>query len=287
MERERGAIPGILGVLLIVIGVPVLAFFLLKQGIMSSNVFSGIGGALLGFAWFVLIGGFFIVEPNGSKVLILFGKYQGTVKDNGFFWANPFMVKRGVSLRARTLNGEKLKVNDAIGNPIEIAAIIVWKVRDTYNASFEVEDYEQYVRLQSETAVRHLASTHPYDADDHEISLRRNADEISDALKNELQERLARAGVEVLEARLSHLAYAPEIANAMLRRQQAVAVIAARQRIVEGAVGMVEMAIRRLEEHETVKMDDQRKATLVSNLLVVLCGETSAQPVVNTGASSP
>jgi regulator of protease activity HflC (stomatin/prohibitin superfamily) len=287
MERERGAIPGILGVLLIVIGVPVLAFFLLKQGIMSSNVFSGIGGALLGFAWFVLIGGFFIVEPNGSKVLILFGKYQGTVKDNGFFWANPFMVKRGVSLRARTLNGEKLKVNDAIGNPIEIAAIIVWKVRDTYNASFEVEDYEQYVRLQSETAVRHLASTHPYDADDEEISLRRNADEISDALKNELQERLARAGVEVLEARLSHLAYAPEIANAMLRRQQAVAVIAARQRIVEGAVGMVEMAIKRLEEREIVKMDEQRKATLVSNLLVVLCGETSAQPVVNTGSTTP
>jgi regulator of protease activity HflC (stomatin/prohibitin superfamily) len=287
MERERGAIPGILGVLLIVIGVPALAFYLLRQGIMSQSALSGIGGALLGFAWFVLIGGFFIVEPNGSKVLILFGKYQGTVKDNGFFWANPFMVKRGVSLRARTLNGEKLKVNDAIGNPIEIAAIIVWKVRDTYNASFEVENYEEYVRLQSETAVRHLASTHPYDADDEEISLRRNADEISDALKNELQERLARAGVEVLEARLSHLAYAPEIANAMLRRQQAVAVIAARQRIVEGAVGMVEMAIKRLEDREIVRMDEQRKAVLVSNLLVVLCGETSAQPVVNTGSSAP
>jgi regulator of protease activity HflC (stomatin/prohibitin superfamily) len=285
MEKERGAIPGMLGVLLIVIGVPALAFYLLRQGVMSSNVFSGIGGVLLGIAWFVLIGGFFIVEPNGSKVLMLFGKYQGTVKDNGFFWTNPFMSKRSISLRARTLNGDKLKVNDAVGNPIEIAAIIVWRIKDTYNACFEVEDYEQYVRLQSETAVRHLASAHPYDADDHEISLRRNMDEISDSLKNELQERLARAGVEVLEARLAHLAYAPEIANAMLRRQQAAAIISARQRIVEGAVGMVELAIKRLEERETVKMDDARKAVLVSNLLVVLCGEQNAQPVVNTTAS--
>jgi regulator of protease activity HflC (stomatin/prohibitin superfamily) len=287
MERERGAIPGILGVVLIVIGVPALAFYLVRQGIMAGNALTGIGGVLLGLAWFTLIGGFFIVEPNGSKVLVLFGKYQGTVKDNGFFWTNPFMSKRSVSLRARTLNGEKLKVNDAVGNPIEIAAIIVWKVGDTYNAVFEVEDYEEYVRLQSETAVRHLASTHPYDDDDDSISLRRNTDEISEALKNELQERLARAGVEVLEARLSHLAYAPEIASAMLRRQQAAAVISARQRIVEGAVGMVEMAINRLEERETVKMDEVRKAALVSNLLVVLCGEQSAQPVVNTGTAAP
>jgi len=284
-EQERGALPGIVGVLLVFVAVPALTFFLIRQGVLQQSAFSGIGGVLLGIAWFFLLGGFFIVEPNGSKVLILFGKYKGTVKDNGFFWANPFMVKRPVSLRARTLNGERLKVNDAVGNPIEIAAIIIWKVSDTYQASFEVDDYEQYVRLQSETAVRHLASTHPYEADDDAVSLRRNTDEISIALKNELEERLARAGVAVLEARLSHLAYAAEIASAMLRRQQAAAVIAARQRIVEGAVGMVEMAIHRLEERETVKMNEDRKAQLVSNLLVVLCGEQNAQPVVNTSAS--
>jgi regulator of protease activity HflC (stomatin/prohibitin superfamily) len=284
-EQERGALPGILGVLLVFVVVPAVAIFLVRQGVLQQSALSGGGGVLLGIVWFFLLGGFFIVEPNGSKVLVLFGKYKGTVKDNGFFWANPFMVKRPVSLRARTLNGEKLKVNDAVGNPIEIAAIIIWKVSDTYRASFEVDDYEQYVRLQSETAVRHLASTHPYDADDDAVSLRRNTDEISIALKNELEERLARAGVTVLEARLSHLAYAAEIASAMLRRQQAAAVIAARQRIVEGAVGMVEMAIHRLEERETVKMNEDRKAQLVSNLLVVLCGEQNAQPVVNTTAS--
>jgi regulator of protease activity HflC (stomatin/prohibitin superfamily) len=284
-EQERGALPGIVGVLLVFVVVPALAIFLFSQSVALRSALPGVGGALLGIAWFFLIGGFFIVEPNGSKVLVLFGKYKGTVKDNGFFWANPFMVKRPVSLRARTLNGERLKVNDAVGNPIEIAAVIIWKVQDTYRASFEVDDYEQYVRLQSETAVRHLASTHPYDADDDAVSLRRNTDEIGIALKNELEERLARAGVTVLEARLSHLAYAPEIASAMLRRQQAAAVIAARQRIVEGAVGMVEMAIHRLEERETVKMNEDRKAQLVSNLLVVLCGEQNAQPVVNTTAS--
>jgi regulator of protease activity HflC (stomatin/prohibitin superfamily) len=284
-EQERGALPGILGVLLVFVVVPALAIFLFTQGVALQSYVPGVAGVLLGIAWFFLLGGFFIVEPNGSKVLVLFGKYKGTVKDNGFFWANPFMGKRTISLRARTLNGEKLKVNDAVGNPIEIAAITIWKVSDTYRASFDVDNYEQYVRLQSETAVRHLASAHPYDADDDAVSLRRNTDEIGLALKNELEERLARAGVTVLEARLSHLAYAPEIASAMLRRQQAAAVIAARQRIVEGAVGMVEMAIHRLEEHEIVKMDESRKAQLVSNLLVVLCGEQNAQPVVNTTAS--
>jgi regulator of protease activity HflC (stomatin/prohibitin superfamily) len=292
-EHERGALPGLLGILLVFIAVPGTVLFLLFKAVSMAKaenvvgtLIPGIIAVLLGMAWFSLIGGFFIVEPNGSKVLILFGTYKGTVKHNGFFWANPFMSKRSVSLRARTLNGEKLKVNDAVGNPIEIAAIIVWQVFDTYNASFEVEDYEQYVRLQSETAVRHLASTHPYDADDDQVSLRRNTEEISEALKSELQERLARAGVTVLEARLSHLAYAPEIASAMLRRQQAAAVISARQRIVEGAVGMVEMAIHRLEEKETVKMDPDRKAQLISNLLVVLCSEQNAQPVVNAGVSS-
>jgi regulator of protease activity HflC (stomatin/prohibitin superfamily) len=229
-------------------------------------------------------GGFMIVEPNGSRVLLLFGSYRGTVKRSGFQWVNPFTgPRRSVSLRARTLNGEKLKVNDLAGNPVEIAAIVVWRVKDTYAASFEVDDYSQYVSMQSETAVRHLASSYPYDAEDDTISLRRNADEVSAALQAELQERLSRAGVEVIEARLSHLAYAPEIAGAMLRRQQASAIIAARQRIVEGAVGMVEMALDRLEEYQKLHLDEERKAAMVSNLLVVLCSEHAAQPVLNTG----
>ena len=227
--------------------------------------------------------GFFIVEPNGSKVLLLFGNYCGTVKSSGFWWANPFFTRRSISLRARTLNGEKLKVNDLAGNPVEIAAVVVWRVRDTYRASFEVDNYEQYVHTQSESAVRHLASSYPYDAGDDTVSLRRNADEVSRDLQRELQERLAMAGVEVLEARLTHLAYAQEIAGAMLRRQQAAAIIAARQMIVDGAVGMVEMALDKLERYEKLHLDEERKAAMVSNLLVVLCSEHAAQPVLNTG----
>jgi regulator of protease activity HflC (stomatin/prohibitin superfamily) len=227
--------------------------------------------------------GFIVVEPNGSKVLLLFGSYKGTVKRSGFQWVNPFNTKRAISLRARTLNGDKLKVNDLAGNPVEIAAIVVWRVRDTFRASFEVDDYSSYVSMQSETAVRHLASSYPYDAEEETMSLRRNVDEVSGSLQQELQERLDRAGVEVMEARLSHLAYAPEIASAMLRRQQAAAIIAARQRIVEGAVGMVEMALDRLEEYQKLELDNERKAAMVSNLLVVLCSEHAAQPVLNTG----
>jgi regulator of protease activity HflC (stomatin/prohibitin superfamily) len=228
--------------------------------------------------------GLVVVEPNGSSVLLLAGRYHGTIKESGFKWVNPFYSKRPISLRIRTLNGDKLKVNDLAGNPVEIAAIVVWKVKDTFEASFEVDNYVQYVTLQSETAVRHLASLYPYDAEGEEIlSLRRNAEEVSAALQKELQERLQRAGVEVLEARLSHLAYAPEIASAMLRRQQAAAIIAARQKIVEGAVGMVEMALDRLEEYKKLTLDDERKAAMVSNLLVVLCSEHAAQPVLNTG----
>ncbi len=238
---------------------------------------------LEGLAASLASAGFFIVEPNGSQVLLLFGSYVGTVKDSGFHWANPFYTKRKVSLRARSLNGEKLKVNDSAGNPVEIAAIVVWRVTDTYAASFQVDDYESYVALQSETAVRHLASSFPYDGEEHEVSLRRNTDEVSTHLQQELQERLRLAGVEVIEARLSHLAYAPEIAGAMLRRQQAAAVVAARQKIVDGAVGMVEMALDRLEEHGKVQLDDERRAAMVTNLMVVLCGEQSAQPVVNAG----
>ena len=241
------------------------------------------GTVVLGILALLVPIGFIVVEPNGSKVLLLFGSYKGTAKRSGFQWVNPFNTTRAISLRARTLNGDKLKVNDLAGNPVEIAAIVVWRVRDTFGANFEVEDYLQYVSMQSEAAVRHLASSYPYDAEEDTISLRRNVDEVSGSLQTELQERLDRAGVEVMEARLSHLAYAPEIASAMLRRQQAAAIIAARQRIVEGAVGMVEMALDRLEEYQKLTLDDERKAAMVSNLLVVLCSEHAVQPVLNTG----
>lgn len=266
-------------------GWPMLAVFFILLGLVVWN-FAGdqIALGVITLVITILIpGGWVVVEPNGSSVLLLAGSYRGTIKESGFKWTNPFYTKRKVSLRIRTLNGEKLKVNDLAGNPVEIAAIVVWRVRDTYDASFEVDNYIQYVSLQSETAVRHLASSYPYDAEDEHESLRRNADEVSGALQSELQERLAAAGVEVIEARLSHLAYAPEIAGAMLRRQQASAIIAARQKIVEGAVGMVEMALDRLDEYKKLPLDDERKAAMISNLLVVLCSEHAAQPVLNTG----
>jgi len=231
--------------------------------------------------------GFFVIQPNMSKVLTLFGKYIGTVRVDGFFWANPFYSKANVSLRAQTFNGERLKVNDSVGNPVEIATIIVWQVKDTYKACFDVENYPQYVALQTETALRHSASSYPYDAEDGHVSLMRNTDEVSVHLLEEIQSKLNRAGVEVLEARLSHLAYAPEIAGVMLRKQQAAAVIAARQRIVDGAVGMVQMALEHLSERNIVSLDEERKAAMVSNLMVVLCSESAAQPVLNTGTLYP
>ena len=232
----------------------------------------------------VSLGGFFTLQPNEARVLILFGAYKGTVRKSGFHWTNPFYTKRQISLRARNLNGDKLKVNDKRGNPIEIAAVVVWRVEDTAQASFDVQDYDSYVRIQSESAVRHLANSFAYDhGEENEITLRSGGDEVNAALKLELQERLSKAGVLVEEARLTHLAYAPEIAQAMLRRQQAEAVIAARRKIVHGAVSMVDMALRELAEKEVVKLDDERKASMVSNLLVVLCGETEVTPVVNTG----
>jgi len=229
--------------------------------------------------------GFIVLPPNEASVLLLFGRYIGTIKSEGFWWANPFYTKRKISLRLRNLNGEKLKVNDNSGNPIEIAAVVVWKVEDTFAACFEVDDYNDYVTTQSESAIRHLASAYPYDSweDEAAISLRAHIDEVSEALEKELQERLQKAGVRVLEARLSHLAYAPEIAEAMLKRQQASAIISARQKIVEGAVGMVRMALDLLSAEKVVDLDDERRATMVSNLLVVLCAETNVQPVVNTG----
>ncbi len=237
--------------------------------------------ALLGF---FSAAGLFTVQPNQAVVLILFGSYVGTVRRSGWWWTNAFKTRKRVTLRVRSLNGQMIKVNDHAGNPVEIAAVVVWKVLDTAQATFDVESYEDFVPVQSETAVRHLASAYPYDEYDHDaISLRGSTDKVSEFLRAELQERLRPAGVEVIEARLSHLAYAPEIAGAMLQRQQAAAIIAARQRIVEGAVGMVEMALERLSENKVVTLDEERKAAMVSNLLVVLCGERAATPVINTG----
>jgi regulator of protease activity HflC (stomatin/prohibitin superfamily) len=228
--------------------------------------------------------GFFMVNPNLAKVLQLFGTYKGTVKEPGLHWANPFYTKKGLSLRVRNFESQRLKVNDKDGNPIEIAAVVVWRVVDTAEAAFEVDNYENYVHIQSEAAVRNLATRYPYDAHDDQImSLRGQTAAIAEHMKTEIQDRLAKAGVEALEARISHLAYAPEIAGAMLQRQQAGAIIAARQRIVEGAVGMVEMALAMLSEKGIVKLDEDRRAVMVSNLLVVLCGERGAQPVLNAG----
>jgi len=235
--------------------------------------------------WLVLLPGFFTLEPNMSAVLLLFGAYKGTSRDAGFRWANPFFTKAKLSLRAHNLNGEKLKVNDKCGNPVEIAVVVVWRVHDTAQACFDVESYKEYVSVQADSAVRHLATRYPYDTgEEDELSLRGSLDEVSVDLQNELGERLAKAGVVVDEARIAHLAYAPEIAGAMLRRQQAEAIIAARRRIVDGAVGMVEMALEKLEQSHAVQLDEERKASMVSNLLVVLCGEKEASPVVNTGS---
>jgi len=227
--------------------------------------------------------GFFIINPNTAAILVLFGSYSGTVVTNGFRWANPFLTKKRISLRVRNQETSKLKVNDKSGNPIEIAAVVVWKVTDPYHAQFEVENYQEYVRIQSESALRHMASQYAYDGEDHELTLRGSYDEVSVQLRGELQERLARAGVDVMEARLAHLAYAPEIASEMLKRQQATAVVAARFKIVEGAVGMVEHALDELSKKKLVHLDEERKAAMVSNLLVVLCSDHAATPVVNTG----
>ena len=234
----------------------------------------------IGIAW----GGLTAVNPNEARALVLFGHYRGTIHDQGLQWVNPFTQRRAISVRVRNFETSKLKVNDHDGNPIEIAAVVVWKVTDTAEALFEVDDFENFVNVQAESALRNLATSHPYDAhDDEKVSLRANQTEVSDQLRQEIQDRLEKAGVTVIEARISHLAYAPEIANAMLRRQQANAVIAARTRIVEGAVGMVEMALEQLSTKGVVQLDEERKAQMVSNLLVVLCSEHEAQPVLNAG----
>jgi len=229
--------------------------------------------------------GLTVVNPNTAKVITLTGMYQGTIKEPGFWWVNPFTTRRSLSLRVRNFESGKLKVNDRDGNPVEIAAVVVWRIVETFEAAFNVDDYEHFVHVQSESAVRILATTYPYDAhQEGELSLRQSVGEIADRLRHEIQERLAKAGIEVIEARISHLAYAPEIAGAMLRRQQASAVIAARQKIVEGAVGMVEMALAEINRKSIVTLDEERKAAMVSNLLVVLCSERGVEPVVNTGS---
>jgi regulator of protease activity HflC (stomatin/prohibitin superfamily) len=266
--------------------------FALSIALLGASIFCFVseiflwGGVLLAIDVFLIFPGFLIINPNQSMVLTLFGKYIGTVKADGFFWVNPLTAKRRISLKANNLNGQQLKVNDKLGNPIEIAAVVVWKVNETAKAVFSVENYMQYVNIQSEAAVRHLANIFPYDhaeGEETSITLKDGAEKVSELLENELNERLSRAGIEVLEARISHLAYAPEIASAMLQRQQATAVIAARKLIVEGAVGMVEMALEKLSQKGIVNLDEERKAAMVSNLLVVLCGDRHVQPVVNTG----
>lgn len=232
--------------------------------------------------------GFIMVQPNNSRVLLLFGKYIGTVKKNGFFWVNPFYTKKKISLRASNFDSERLKVNDKLGNPVMISTILVWRVQNTYKAAFDVDNFENFVRVQTDAAVRKLASMYPYDnfADEghqEDITLRSSVNEVSEALEKEIDERLSIAGIEVLEARIGYLAYAQEIANAMLKRQQATAIVAARHKIVEGAVSMVEMALEQLGKKQIVDLDEERKAAMVSNLMVILCGDKDASPVLNTG----
>ncbi|MBI1832094.1 MAG: SPFH domain-containing protein [Planctomycetes bacterium] len=269
---------------LLCIGIFIGAIILLEKREHWPGGIGMVGSLLIFVATMITCNGFLILTPNEAGVLILFGSYIGTAKESGFWWTNPFMAKVKVSLRSRNLEGGKLKVNDKQGNPIEIAAVVVWRVDDTAQAMFDVENFEAYVRIQSETAVRHLANSYAYDhGEENEITLRSGVDEVSAALRMELQERLSKAGVVVEEARLTHLAYAPEIAQAMLRRQQADAVIAARKMIVHGAVSMVQMALQELTDKNIVTFDEERKAAMVSNLLVVLCGEAEVHPVINTG----
>ena len=289
-EIQTKTLPGstILGIVLCLLLLSVTTLIWGATALSAASMAAGITGGTVGILVSgLLAAGFFTLQPNEAAALVLFGAYQGTVKTPGWHWANPFLSKRKISLRSRTLNGEKLKVNDKIGNPIEIAAVVVWRVKDTAQALFDVDAYEEYVSTQSESALRHLAGLYPYDApDDHtsQISLRGSTNEVSEALKKELQERVSKAGVIVEEARLSHLAYAPEIAAAMLQRQQAEAIIAARQKIVDGAVSMVQMAIDKLN-NQVVDLDEEHKAAMVSNLLIVLCSERATHPVVNVGAS--
>ncbi|SOU87619.1 SPFH domain-containing protein [Tenacibaculum dicentrarchi] len=268
-----------------------IVLLLVISGIVVSIINENIGFIVISIAGFILSLGFILVNPNSSKVLLFFGKYVGTVKQNGLFWANPLYKKKTISLRASNFDSERLKVNDKLGNPIMISTILVWRVTETYKAAFDVDNYENFVRVQTDAAVRKLASMYPYDnfADEghkEDITLRSSINEVSQALEKEIEERLSIAGIQVLEARIGYLAYAQEIASAMLKRQQATAIVAARHKIVQGAVEMVEMALNELNKKQIVDLDDERKAAMVSNLLVILCGDKEASPIVNTGTLS-
>jgi regulator of protease activity HflC (stomatin/prohibitin superfamily) len=282
-EREIRGISGWL-MLAVLIAVFALTVYFFVSGVQGETAFVIIATVIVFIADIVCAAGFTVVYPNEASVVTLLGVYQGTIKLQGFWWVNPFTRRKRLSLRVRNFESGHLKVNDRDGNPIEIAAVVVWRIAETFEAVFNVNDYENFVHVQSESAVRVLATSYPYDAhEEQHISLRLSAGEVTDRLRSEIQERLAKAGIEVIEARISHLAYAPEIAGAMLRRQQAGAVIAARQKIVEGAVGMVEMALEEISRKHVVDLDEERKASMVSNLLVVLCSERGVEPVVNTG----
>lgn len=283
-EKVKKTTSGFLAMLVLTV-LTVAIGYLFVASIQSGSIVGIVASSILIFVIFIAWFGLFIVNPNEAKVLQLFGNYVGTVRSPGLHYANPLYSKKKVSTRVRNFETGKLKVNDNDSNPIEIAAVVVWRVVDTAEALFEVDDFAQYVEVQSEAALRGLATNYPYDAHNgEELSLSANATEISEQLTREIQERLAKAGVEVIESRISHLAYAPEIASAMLQRQQASAIIAARQKIVEGAVGMVEMALEDLAKRDVIELDDERKAQMVSNLLVVLCADRSPQPIVNTGS---
>ena len=282
-EREYTALPGLpmaIGLIIVVL----VSGYGIVGGAQGGSIATVLLSALSLVLAVFLLAGLFVVNPNEAKVLQFFGEYVGSVRIAGLRWANPLYSKRRISQRVRNFESSHLKVNDNEGNPIEIAAVVVWRVVDTAEAVFQVDDYNNYVKVQSESALRNLATRYTYDThDDTQLSLRSHTAEVADHLKHEIQDRLSQAGVEVMEARISHLAYAPEIAQAMLQRQQAGAIIAARQRIVEGAVGMVQMALDMLAQRGIVVLDDERKAAMVSNLLVVLCGERATQPIINTG----
>ncbi|WP_296704422.1 SPFH domain-containing protein [Algoriphagus sp.] len=259
---------------------------LIVGSVLSFAYYLPILGAIAAFLVILIIPGFFIVEPNKAMVLLLFGDYKGSVKANGFFWVNPFMTKKKISLRVRNFENKPVKVNDKIGNPVMIGTIVVWQVEDTFKATFDVDDYENFVHLQSDAAIRKMAGLFPYDNfedEEAEITLRSGVEDVNHSLEEEISERLHHAGIKVIEARISHLAYASEIASAMLQRQQATAIVAARQKIVEGAVGMVEMALEDLKMKDIIEFDDEKKAVMVSNLMVVLCSDKSASPVLNVG----
>ncbi len=278
-EKEFKAFSGYIAlvIILLMIGLPVWA-------LIKSETLWTIAVMALGI---VALPGFMVVNPNESKVLILFGAYKGTIKDNGFWWANPFFIKKDISLRARNLDSEPIKVNDKLGNPIMIGVVMVWKVEDTYKAAFDVDDYTVFVDIQNEAAIRKLAGRYPYDNLEDEsahLTLRSSSDEVNQMLEEEITERLAIAGIKVVEARINYLAYAKEIAGAMLKRQQASAIVAARTKIVEGAVGMVELALQELSQKQIIQLDEERKATMVSNLMVVLSADKDVAPVLNTGS---